>query len=184
MKYCGNYKHLIDPEWIELLLSTKGIPISPWKDHKENEIKEEIDFNQLLTSTQDERDLFITGPYGESLIMAEMFTEENIPFKLDFKEFQHLFAGDWWVIKQLPGQYMPIHRDTAIFYEENNRIWMPFIDYQQGHIFIHEGNFIKDYKAGDMFKYHKDNDLHGSINLSMTPRLVLQISQKPIPYER
>lgn len=184
MEYLGNFNHLIDPAWIELLLSTKGIHISPWKDHKVDEVKEEIDFNQLLTTTQHEQDLFVNGVYGENLIMAEMFTEENLPFKLDFKELNYLFVGDWWIIKQLPGQLMPLHRDTAIYYEENKRIWMPLIDYRQGHVFIHEGNFIKNYKAGDMFKYSKDNDLHGSINLSSTPRIILQISQKPIPYDR
>jgi hypothetical protein len=184
MKYCGNYNHLIKSEWIDLLLKTKGIPISPWKDHKDDEVEEEIDFDQLLTTTQDEKDLFLNGAYDENLIMAEMFNEENIPFELDLKELQHLLVGDWWIVKQLPGQFMPIHRDTAIYYEENNRIWMPLIDYKKGHIFIHEGKFVKDYKAGDMFKYNKDNDLHGSINLSNIPRLVLQISQKIIPYEQ
>lgn len=184
MDYLGNYKHLIKQEWIDLLLTSKGTPISPWKDYKENEVEEKIDFDQLLTTSAEEQDLFVNGVYNDNLIMAEIFTEENIPFNLDLGELNYLLTGDWWFVKQLPGQYMPIHRDTPLTHDENNRIWMPWKDYEEGHVFIHEGIFIKNYKAGDVFKYEKDNDLHGSVNLGLTPRLILQISQKKIPYDR
>jgi hypothetical protein len=182
MKFLGNYKHLIKDEWIHLLLTTKGIPISPWKDHKESEIEDNIDVEQTTAKSVKEASLFLKdGKYGNSLIMAEMFTNENMPFDLDLKELNYLLNGDWWFVKQSPGQYMPIHRDTKNTHDENTRIWMPWLDYQEGHVFIHNGRFIKDYKMGDLWKYDKDNDLHGSVNLGLTPRLILQISQKLIP---
>lgn len=184
MKYLGNYKHLIDPAWIELLLSTPGTPISPWKDHTSSAKKQSIDLDQTLVSNKEQEDLFDTdGVYGDSLIMAEMFNKDNLPFELDLKELNYLLGGDWWFVKQLPGQLMPIHRDTPAYYDDNIRIWMPWLDYDEGHIFIHEGKFINDYKAGDIFKYVKDNDLHGSVNIGLTPRLILQISQKVLPYD-
>lgn len=182
MRYFGNYKHLIKPEWVDLLLSTKGIPISPWKDHKENEIEADPDIEQTTARTPEEAALFAKdGPYGNKLIMAEMFTKENLPFILDLGELNYLLDGDWWFIKQLPGQFMPMHRDTKNVHDDNIRIWMPWLDYQEGHVFIHEGKFVEGYVSGDMWRYDKDNDLHGSVNIGLTPRLTFQISYKPIP---
>ena len=182
MRFYGNYRHLIKPEWVTALLTTKGIPISPWKDHT-NEIKEdEVVVEQTTAQTPEEAALFAKdGPYGNTLIMAEMFTADNLPFELDLGELNHLLTGDWWFVKQLPGQFMPLHRDTKNTYDDNIRIWMPWLDYQEGHVFIHEGKFVKDYKAGDMWQYDKDNDLHGSVNIGLTPRITFQISQKVIP---
>lgn len=182
MKYLGNFNHLIKPGWIELLLKTKGIPISPWKDHKENEIEDDVVIEQTTAKSPEESLLFDkNGRYGNKLIMAEIFTEENLPFDLDFGELNYLLTGDWWIVKQKPGQFMPIHRDTIHDQTDNTRIWMPWTDYQEGHVFIHEGKFIKDYKAGDMWQYDRDSDLHGSVNIGLVPRIVFQISQKKIP---
>jgi hypothetical protein len=182
MKYLGNYKHLIKQEWISLLIETKGTPISPWKDHKESEIEDDVIIEQTTATTKDEASLFSKdGIYGNKLIMAEIFTEENLPFPLNLQELNYLLDGDWWIVKQLPGQYMPMHRDTVHNQNDNIRIWMPLIDYTEGHIFIHEGKFVKDYTAGDLWQYNNDNDLHGSVNLGLTPRFILEISKKKIP---
>ena len=113
--------------------------------------------------------------------MAEIFTENNLPFNLDLGELNELLIGDWWLVKQMPGQFMPLHRDTVYNQDNNIRLWMPWLDHQEGHIFIHQGKYIKNYLAGDLYQYTKDDDLHGSVNIGLVPRLVLQISKKKIP---
>lgn len=181
MKYYGNYKKLIKPEWIDSLLETKGIEISPWKDHDESNNYNEIDLNQTLVNDEKEKELYINGAYDENLIMAEIFDQRNIPFKLDLGELNRFLRGDWWIVKQKPGQFMPLHRDTPNIHDNNFRFWMPWTDYSQGHVFIHEGEFIKNYSSGDLYRYNQDNDLHGSVNIGLTTRIVLQISQKELP---
>lgn len=181
MIFYGNYKHLIKPEWIDKLLSTKGIEISPWKDHTGSNDDAQKNIDQTLAENNEQANLFKNGTYSDSLIMAEIYDQRNIPFNLDLGDLNKYLDGDWWIVKQNPGQYMPIHRDTVNIHDDNNRFWMPWTDYQEGHVFIHEGKFMNNYKAGDLYRYNKDNDLHGSVNIGLTPRIILQISQKEIP---
>lgn len=181
MKFFGNYKHLIKPEWIDLLLTTKGIPISPFKDHDPSNNEKEKDINLTLAKSKQEYSLFQDGVYGDNLIMAEIFDRRNCPFKLDLEELNQFLNGDWWIVKQMPGQFMPLHRDTANIHDKNYRFWMPWKDYEAGHVFIHENRLISNYKAGDIYQYNKDNDLHGSANIGFSSRIVLQISSKELP---
>lgn len=183
MKYCGNYKHLIQSEWIEAILDTKGTPITPFHDYTEDPIKakklleERYIKERLPTTNPTEEELYFTGPYNSNLIMAEIFTKENCPFDMHLKELDQYLIGDWWIVKQLPGQFMPIHRDTAKPVDNNHRYWFPWTDFQTGHIFLHRGQFINNYKAGDLFRYDHDDDLHGSANISLQPRIIMQISE-------
>jgi hypothetical protein len=175
MEFYGNYKHLIKEEWIDILLKTLGNTISPFEDPKK------INLKKTTASSDNEKSLFLDdGIYGSNLIMCELFDRDNLPFSLDLGELNYLLNGSWWIVKQMPGQYMPIHRDTIHRKEGNRRIWMPLLDYQEGHIFMHEGTFMKDYKAGDMWLYYNDDDLHCCVNLGYTPRIVLQISEHMI----
>jgi len=181
MKFYGNYKNLIKQEWIDKILNTKGIEISPWTDHDESNKSNEIDLDQTLVQNEEQQELYTGGVYGDSLVMAEIFDQRNIPFYLDLGDLNYFLTGDWWIVKQKPGQFMPLHRDTPNSYNNNYRFWMPWTDYQQGHVFIHEEKFIKNYQCGDLYRYNKDNDLHGSVNIGLTSRIVLQISQKELP---
>jgi hypothetical protein len=113
--------------------------------------------------------------------MAEIFDNRNCPFDLDMGELNKYLQGDWWIVKQMPGQFMPLHRDTVNVHDNNYRFWMPWKNYEAGHVFIHENKFVSGYASGDLFRYDQDNDLHGSVNIGLTPRIVLQISQKEIP---
>ena len=186
MKYCGNYRHLIQPHWIQSILATQGTLITPFHDYDSDPIKAAVLLQERFipertpANNQEHLNLFLTGAYNSDLIMAEMFTADNLPFDVDLKELNLFLKGDWWIIKQLPGQFMPIHRDTAKPVSNNHRFWFPWIDYQPGHIFMHNGKFIDNYKAGDLFQYENDDDLHGSVNLSLQPRIVMQISEHVI----
>jgi hypothetical protein len=181
MDYYGNYQHLIKDKWIEILLSTKGIEISPFQDNDDSKDKKEKNIDQTLANNSAEEDLFKNGPYDDNLIMAEIFDNRNCPFELDLGDLNKYLQGDWWIVKQAPGQFMPLHRDTTNVHDDNHRFWMPWKDYEAGHVFIHENKFITNYKCGDLYRYDKDNDLHGSVNIGLSHRIVLQISQKEIP---
>lgn len=181
MKYYGNYKHTINPEWVDTILNTKGIEISPFNDKDPLKKTKEKNLDQTLVSNKNEEDLFTSGVYSDNLIMAEIFDKRNCPFELDMLELNEYLVGDWWIVKQMPGQFMPMHRDTVNTHDDNYRFWMPWTNYQDGHVFIHNGKFISNYSCGDLYRYEKDDDLHGSVNIGLTPRIILQISQKLIP---
>jgi hypothetical protein len=182
MKFCGNYKHIIKPEWIDALLNSKGTLITPFHDYVEDPIqaKKLLEDRYIPERVNATDDIFINGAYGSNLIMAEMYTKDNLPFEIDLGELNQFLVGDWWIIKQLPGQFMPVHKDTANPVDDNHRFWFPWTDYTPGHVFIHEGKFVGNYKAGDLWQYNNDDDLHGSANISTTPRIIMQISENII----
>ena len=83
----------------------------------------------------------------------------------------------WWITKMLPGNFMPMHTDPHTLYESNSkRFWMPWQDWQPGHIFMYENKVITDYKAGDVWEYENSAALHGAANIGFVPRIVLQVS--------
>ena len=186
MKYCGNFKHLIKPQWIQSILQSKGTLITPFHDYVDDPavaatlLKQRYIPERVAAKNQAQQDLFLSGVYDSNLIMAEMFTADNLPFQLELGEVNRFLKGDWWTIKQMPGQFMPMHRDTAKPVKDNHRFWFPWVDYEPGHVFLHQGKFIDNYSAGDLFQYYEDDDLHGSVNLSLNPRIIMQISEHVI----
>jgi len=82
----------------------------------------------------------------------------------------------WWLVKMHPSQYMNMHEDPDV--EKNViRYWMPWTDYEPGHVFIIDNELITDYKAGDVFAYKRPQAYHGSANIGYTTRYVLQVSE-------
>jgi hypothetical protein len=93
------------------------------------------------------------------------------PF-LDYKD-KHI---TWWFSKMSPGQLIPMHIDRAKPDIEINKYWMPWTDFEYGHIFNIGETVLTDYKAGDVFKFNYAGDWHGACNIGFTNRAVLQIT--------
>lgn len=154
MDYIGNYKDWIKSEWIDYLLNNKGhrhIRSDPSEYGKNNSATKLIESGWDLS-----RELF-SG-----------YENDNFPFEIEMP-FDLGDKFDWWFIKLLPGQLIPVHQDHNVSKYENlncRRYWMPLQDYQTGHFFMFEGNMIKNYKAGDIFAYGNQNGIHGAANLA------------------
>jgi hypothetical protein len=164
MKFIGNYAEIIQPSWIEELLSKDGL-FRP-RDGKKPDTAE----------MHNEYKLAMGAGYDSNGIYFQMFDKNNISFEVtppcgDSPNFH------WWVTKMMPGNFMPMHRDPHTMYEKNSRrFWMPLQDWAQGHIFVYEDDVITNYKAGDVYMYQDAQALHGAANIGLTPRLVLQFS--------
>ena len=101
--------------------------------------------------------------------------EDPPPF-LDWKD-KHI---TWWFSKMDPGHIMPMHIDKADPNIKIHKYWMPWTDYEKGHIFMVEDRVITDYRAGDVFMFENPGAWHGAVNIGHSPRAILQITDYKI----
>jgi hypothetical protein len=163
MKYLGNFKHCIDDNWLQEILTNRGMG-RPAEGKKPNSIEEEIEYQRA-------RD----AGYTDNTVYFYMFDKNNVSFTLNLPFIESDYH--WWITKMMPGNFMPMHVDPHTLYESNSqRYWIPLQDWEPGHVFMYENKVITDYKAGDLWTYENSTALHGAANIGFTPRVVLQIS--------
>lgn len=164
MNYVGNFSNWIDAAWFEEVLANRGIG-RPGEGKKPNSPEEKLEYQKA-----------IAGGYDPASIYFYMFDKNSVSFTLPRPPF---VEGNfhWWITKMLPGQFMPMHIDPHTNYEKNSRrFWMPWQDYQGGHIFAYEDQIVANYKAGDVYEYSNSKALHGAANVGLSSRIVLQVS--------
>ena len=156
MKHIGNYADWINPKWIEYMEANVGEKhprINPDEYGKDNALEKIKQYGYKLEDT-----------------FWYSFEERSFPFKLK-SPIELNGVSDWWFVKMLPGNFIPFHRDHPPKNECEGmiarRFWMPLQDYVEGHIFIMGHDFLKDYKAGDIFEYDNEGERHAACNLSM-----------------
>jgi hypothetical protein len=77
----------------------------------------------------------------------------------------------------LPGQFIPVHGDLAMATRKNAKsYWMPWQDWESGHVFMHQDKTVSNYKKGDVYEYDA-SVVHCAINIGDTPRIVLQVRE-------
>ena len=163
MKFLGNYKDYIEPQWLDELLSKPGIP-RPKEGKRPSSGEEESEYAKARAAGYKDNDTYFY-----------MFTKDNTSFDIIPPFVNGQFH--WWITKMLPGNFMPMHIDPHTRYEKSSkRYWMPLQDWQPGHIFMYENQVITNYKAGDVWMYKESGALHGAANIGHTPRLILQVS--------
>jgi hypothetical protein len=161
LKFIGNYKEWIQPKWINFFQSTQGQarPPSCPVDKYHTEVYQKA----------------ADSGYDMTAVHFWYFKHTDVPFDivppwLTSKNYY------WWMVKMLPAQYMNMHQDPDV--DKNViRYWMPWTDYEVGHVFIVNGELITNYKAGDVFAYADQAAYHGSSNIGYTPRFVLQVTE-------
>ena len=164
MKFIGNLADKIDPKWLEEVLSKDGM-FRPRDGAKPDTPEMHSEYANALAAGYSD-----TGTY------FQMFDKTNCTF--DIPAFHTCGRKmHWWIIKMMPGDFMPMHIDPHTKYEKNSsRFWMPLTDWVMGHIFVYEDQVITNYKAGDLWEYSDPTALHGAGNIGLTPRVILQIS--------
>jgi hypothetical protein len=164
MKFLGNYRDFIDPNWLPTLLSLRG-------DGRPKEGAKPSD-----DDTRAEYAKAIAAGYDPETVYFWMFDKNNTPFDIPKPPFI-TDKFHWWFTKMLPGNFMPLHIDPHTLNQNNSqRFWFPLQDWEPGHIFMYENQVITNYKAGDVWTYENSNAVHGAANIGYTPRVVLQIS--------
>lgn len=163
MKYIGNFADWIKDEWIEEILSNRGTA-RPAEVKKPDSPEEEAEYAKARAAGFRDDDIFFY-----------MFGKNNTTFDITPPFIQDNYH--WWVTKMLPGNFMPVHVDPHTKFQKNSkRYWMPWQDYEPGHLFLYEDTVITNYKKGDVYVYEDASALHGASNIGLTPRIVLQVS--------
>jgi hypothetical protein len=160
MKYIGNYNQWINPEWIAAVEKTEGKK-SPtnWKSCQDdifikNMINANYDINNVLWYT---------------------YTCDNLNFNINPPWCDINNKIYWWIIKQNPGQCMPVHVDPSGRNNKIKRFWVALQNYEIGHIFLYKNKIISDYVVGDVYEFDDYLAEHGSTNIGFNPRISLQI---------
>jgi len=162
MKYIGNYKDWINPDWIQYLLNYNGTLRPSGGDNPDSE--------EFKIATKVGYDL--TKTYWQHYCNTSCPLVVTSPINTD-REIM------WWFIKMLPGNFMPMHRDPHVTEKDKSncsRYWMPLQDYEPGHVFIYNDEFMCNYSAGDLWMYDDANEIHGACNIGYSPRLTFQFT--------
>ena len=161
MEYIGNFKDWLNPEWIEEILAGNG-KCSPR--------------DLLLTEEPHSEDIRVKkAGYSMSAFYYSLFESDDVSFELAIPGIP---SGNvrWWITKMTPGQFMPMHRDPRITKIDNiERFWMPWTNWDYGHVFAYKDTVVSNYNAGDLYKMTDADALHGSANIGLTSRITLNI---------
>jgi hypothetical protein len=159
MDLIGNYKDIIQDNWIEFL-STHDGQLLP--DRRECLLE---DFDTQNTQ------IFKSWP---TLPTWHKFEIQDLPFTIPWP-VSLSDKIDWWAIKQYPGQMIPMHID-ANPPENTERYILMLQDYEPGHVLIWDGALVSNYKKGDLFKVKDVNSQHGACNISNNIRLLAYLT--------
>lgn len=157
----GNYKDWIDQRWIEEILSTDGIAAPRDLLKKENPHSEDLKVRD--------------AGYSMDRVYYHLFESDKVSFKLNIPGVS---KGKlmWWITRMSPGQLMPVHVDPRIgIVDRVKRYWMPWTDWEPGHVFVYEDQVITNYRAGDLFLMTDPMAIHGAANVGLTTRITLNI---------
>jgi len=108
---------------------------------------------------------------------------EKQHLSFDLSEIPGMCEGKvhWWITRMVPGQFMPVHRDPRITTKKNiKRYWMPWTDWECGHIFCYEDTVVSGYRKGDLFLMENPDALHGAANIGLTPRITFNCGVEKI----
>lgn len=161
MIYIGNYKDWIDDKWISEVL-TDNNPLPLYSEGTKSLLK--LDEVKKLQGEG----------FDTDKIMWWQYTHTNVSFDIKPPFIDSLYH--WWIIKLMPGNFLPMHVDPCGKLKNSNRYWVALHDWAPGHIFMYEDTVITNYKAGDVWRFENPMALHGSANIGPTPRVVLQVT--------
>lgn len=157
MEYIGNYADIVQQDWIDFLLNNDGDLLPDGREYLCDSWRE-----QYNTWRPEFRALWYK------------FETHQLPFTIPWP-VPLTDKIDWWIVKQLPGQCIPIHVDDNDA-EHTTRYVLMLQDYIPGHVLLWNGNLIRDYKKGDLFKVQDVNATHGSSNISNDPRFIAHLT--------
>lgn len=163
LEYIGNFNVWLEQDWIDTAYQLQGEPRPAMKP----------DDKYHFEVYQDS----IKAGYDMSQIHFWHFKHSKFPHTIVPPWLTHA-EYYWWIVKMYPSQIMPIHKDPDVeSIRPVARYWMPWQDYEEGHAFIINGELATNYKRGDVFRYVRQNEIHGSCNIGYSPRLILQVTE-------
>ena len=182
MKRIGNYKNWIPEGLLDIILHDDGDVVPVYQPEKWQG-KPEWDAARIALENAGYPDLnYKFHQYTiETECIKKYKTEmllKNADFVLDPPINPHWCEyGHWWIVKYKPGDMQPMHFDPHIIDTKDClRYTMMLTDFEDGHIFTYGNYLLNDYVVGDLFEWPDPMILHGAANISMNPRISLQLS--------
>ena len=102
----------------------------------------------------------------------EMYYQDHLKFDAS-SIFKNVVK--WWFVKLNPGDMFPYHIDTYENTKQLKRFWIACEDYKPGHVFFTGNQMLTKYSAGDIFEFNASAEWHGACNLSLEPKITLQV---------
>jgi hypothetical protein len=177
MIYVGNYKHWIPEGFIEMILSEDGDVVPVYQPEKWRG-KLEWDRARIELENAGYPELgYKFHQYTNQTPCIKKFMEEH-----NWKYYDPILPhwcehGHWWIVKYAPGDMQPMHFDPHIIDTKDcMRYTMMLTDFEDGHIFTYDNYLLTNYTVGDMFQWPDPMIIHGAANISMNPRISLQLS--------
>ena len=177
MQMIGNYKQWIPQGFLEMLLEEDG-DITPVYQPDKWQGKPEWDSSRISLENAGYPDLnYKFHQYSNQTRCIQNFMKDTgwkyvHPILPERQEHGH-----WWIVKYQPGDMQPMHFDPHIIDTKDClRYTMMLTDFEDGHIFTYDNYLLNNYLIGDMFQWPNPMILHGAANISMRPRISLQLS--------
>lgn len=178
MKFIGNYKDWLKPEWIEYVLTHTGKEM-PRYEYQKNNIQADIETGERAECCPLHQKYESAG-YSHDSLLYYIFEQDDLPFKIDLPNFIELKENQgayWNLFKYNPGNILPVHSDRSPKWEKNcDRYWMSWLDWEVGHVFVYDDYMVSNYKAGDLYKFTDPFGVHGAANIGLSPRITFQIT--------
>jgi hypothetical protein len=158
MKFLGNFSDWVKPDILKYILNNPG-QVRPGLEENKSSIQQ----------VEEWKNIQVPGAKWSFHYEEVGISHLELPIPLQGKI-------NWWFVKLDPSCVFPLHKDT--FFDDSanvRRLWIPYQNYVRGHIFIYKDELVKDYMAGDIFEFDDPTADHGSSNISMIPKVSLQI---------
>lgn len=164
LKFICNVGDWLQQSWIDEAFHSSGFKAPLDLFSKENQSLHEEDIKA------------VNSGYSLDQFYYTLIERQHLSFELLEIPGVHQGQIHWWITRMTPGQFMPVHRDPRITTKKNiQRYWMPWTDWECGHIFCYEDIVISEYQKGDLFLMENPDALHGAANIGLTPRMSLNI---------
>jgi len=171
MNYIGNFSNWIKEQKImEHLTTCQGERAPIWQPEKWTGHPELEKYKELARPGYSDNRFFFHqfGPGSPEM--------QNFHFELP--ELPETRAHtNWWFVKLYPGEFQSMHVDPHTLDVKNLVRYTIFLqDWEPGHIFVWDDQYIANYKAGDMFEWSDPMSVHGPANIGYNTRYTCQIT--------
>jgi hypothetical protein len=171
MKFIGNYLSWMKEQKImEHLTSVQGEATPTWQHSIYRGHPELEKFQELCRPGYSDNKYFFHMLGPQSIEMKNFnFDMPSLPVTRS-----HL---TWWFVKLYPGEFQIMHIDPHTVNVKNLVRYTIFLqDWEPGHIFVWDNQYIADYKAGDMYEWSDPMTLHAPANIGYNTRYTFQIT--------
>lgn len=164
LKFICNVGNWLKKDWVDEIFNCHGFraPVDLFEKEKQELHEEDIRAKN--------------SGYSLDAFYYTLIEKSHLSFEIPNVPGLPIGTTHCWITKMVPGQFMPMHRDPRITTKDNiERYWMPWTDWECGHVFAYENVVVGNYRKGDLFLMENPNALHGAANVGLTPRITLNI---------